>query len=387
MTDTAIEDDHFYTAEPVETNRKPGDVLRIRKIVTPQLDSVAAWQVIYISSNTHGELIPASGTIVVPGAAQETGAREEPGIGPLLVYCPAFHGLGGDGCAPSQQLAAGIEPETVMMSQGLERGWTVAMPDGQGLGITGLGPHTFLAGHAAGHMALDIARAAQQIPELTLTDTRIGLWGYADGARAALWAGEIQPEYAPELDLRGIAAGAAVSDPGELIADIDGGPWSALTLAGLIGLARAYPHLPMLHVLTAAGRLVAEYAENLSARELLETYRRQPLARWCDRPDPWRDPLWKLVLGGERCGIEAPQVPVHLYHGSHDALIPIESGRRLWREYADLGADLSWREYPMDNEQAAIAGAADAIARLAGYLQRPPAHRSGHDPEQPDHER
>lgn len=380
MTDTVIEDDRFYTAEPVEPNRKPGDLLRVRKTVTPQLDSVSdAWQVVYVSSNSHGELIPASGTVVIPGTA------EEPGAGPLLVYCPAFHGLGG-GCAPSQQLAAGIEPETALLAQGLGRGWTVAVPDGAGLGITGLGPHTFLAGRAAGQMALDIARAAQQIPELALADTRIGLWGYADGARAALWAGEIQPEYAPELDLRGIAAGAAVCDPGELIAHIDGGPWSALTLAGLIGLARAYAHLPMLHVLTTAGRLVAEYAENLSASELLETYRRQPLARWCDRPDPWHDPLWKFVLAGERCGIEAPQVPVHLYHGSHDTLIPIESGRELRREYADLGVDLSWREYPMDNEQAAIAGAADAIARLAGYLQRPPAHRTGHDPEPPDRE-
>ncbi|WP_433664634.1 lipase family protein [Nocardia sp. CA-128927] len=366
MTDTLTEDDDlFFAAEPVEPNRQSGDLLRMRKTTTPQLDSVSdAWQVVYVSSNSYGELTPASGMVIAPDTAATPGA--------LLVYCPAFHGLGGV-CAPSQQLATGTESEADLLARGLERGWTVAVPDGQGLGLTGMGPHTFLAGRAAGHTTLDIARAAQRIPDLDLDNVPIGLWGYADGGRAALWAGEIQPQYASELDLRGIAAGATVSDPGELIEDFDGGKWSALTLAGLIGLGRAYAHLPMLHVLTAEGHLVAEYAETLSATELLATYRRQPLARWCERPDPWNDPMWKYVLARERCGIDAPKVPVHLYHGSEDTLIPVTSGRRLFRDYRDHGVDLSWREYPVDNQQAAIDGAADAIARLTAYLQRAPS--------------
>ncbi|MFE9328244.1 lipase family protein [Nocardia sp. NPDC006982] len=366
MMTEPLADDEFYTATPIKPSSPRGRVLRAREVAVPQLHSIAhAWQIVYVSSDSYGELIPASGIVIVPDIATHVG------VGPILGYCPVFRGLGGR-CAPSQLLADGAEPEADYLAMALDRGWTVAVADGRGLGITGLGPHTFLAGRCAGQTILDLARATQRLPGLNDDTTPIALWGYADGGRNALWATEIQHEYAPDLDLRGVAAGAVVADPGELVAEIDDGPFAGLGLAGLVGLARAYAHLPMLHILTTEGHLAVADIENLDATTILARYR-QPLGRWCERADPWGDPMWRYVLARERCAQQPPHIPVHLYHGTQDTLIPVESARRLFSDYRGLGVDLNWREHPVDHMQAAIDGAGEAIARLADYLQRIPS--------------
>ncbi|MFI2477837.1 lipase family protein [Nocardia xishanensis] len=362
--------DEFYTGSQIGFEPKPGDILRQRSIELTGLDGAGrAWQLVYASRGGFSAPIPASGTVIAPANGEGTGVR------PLVVYCPVFHGLGGR-CAPSQLLAAGVEPEAVFIGAALARGWTVAIPDGLGLGMTGLGPHQFLAGRAAAHAVLDLARATRLLPEAGAADAPIVVWGYANGGRAAVWAAEHQPQYAPELDLRGVAAGAVVADLAALVRRVDGGAWAGLALAGLVGLGRAYAHLPVGHVLTADGQQTVGAAAELDALDLLGTYRDLPLARWCERPDPWNDPMWRYVLATETCARETPNVPVHLYHGTEDTLIPVGMGRQLFAEYRALGVDLSWREYPTGHRGAAQAGAGEAIARLASYLLRRPTGRS-----------
>ncbi|WP_433678345.1 lipase family protein [Nocardia sp. CA-119907] len=366
MTDPITFDD-FYRSAALDFTPHPGEILRRRAVATPDLHGAnRAWQLVYATRTGRRAPIPASGIVITPDIAEPAGPS------PILLYCPVFHGLGGR-CAPSQLLAGeGTEPETGFIATALERGWTVAVPDGVGVGMTGLGPHHFLAGDAAAHAVLDLARAVRALPELDATAAPCAAWGYADGGRAAIWAAEQRPHYAPELDLRGVAAGAVVADPGALIGEIDGGPWAGLALAGLIGLSRAYPHLPMRHLLTDEGHDTIERAQELDAARLLVAYRNTALGRWCEREDPWNDPMWCYALANETSGREAPQVPVHLYHGIEDTLVPVAMGRSLFAEYRTHGVDLSWREYPTSHTGAATDGAAEAVARLADYLQRRP---------------
>ncbi|WP_327097005.1 lipase family protein [Nocardia vinacea] len=367
MTDPTTLDD-FYRSPALDFTPRPGAILRRRTVATPHLHGAnRAWQLVYATRTGLRAPIPASGIVITPDIAELAGPS------PILLYIPTFHGLGGR-CAPSQLLAGeGTEPETGFIATALERGWTVAVPDGLGLGMTGLGPHHFLAGAAAAHAVLDLARAVRELPELDAAQAPCVVWGYADGGRAAIWAAEQQPHYAPELDLRGIAAGAVVADPAALIGEIDGGPWAGLALAGLIGLGRAYPHLPMRHLLTTEAHETIERAQELDVAELLVAYRNTPLARWCERDDPWNDPMWRYALANETSGRDTPQVPVHLYHGTEDALVPVAMGRHLFVQYHSLGVDSSWREYATSHTGAAAAGAAEAVARLANYLQRRPA--------------
>ncbi|MEV4237068.1 lipase family protein [Nocardia sp. NPDC049737] len=367
MTDPTTVDD-FYRSPALDFTPYPGEILRRRAVATPGLHGAnRAWQLVYASRTGLRAPIPASGIVITPDIAELAGPS------PILLYCPVFHGLGGR-CAPSQLLAGeGTEPETGFIATALERGWTVAVPDGLGLGMTGLGPHHFLAGGAAAHAVLDLARAARALPELGAAQAPCVAWGYADGGRAAIWAAEQHPVYAPELDLRGVAAGAVVADPSALIGEIDGGPWAGLAVAGLIGLSRAYPHLPMRHLLTDEGHATIERAQELDAAELLLAYRNTALGPWCERQDPWNDPMWRYALANETSGRVAPQVPVHLYHGIEDVLVPVAMGRHLFAEYRTHGVDLSWREYASSHIGAATDGAAEAVARLANYLLRRPA--------------
>ncbi|RDI43596.1 lipase family protein [Nocardia mexicana] len=359
-----MNDTDFYTAPLIEDGHRPGDRLRLRKVTTPQLPGAGdAWQLVYVSSDTRGELIPASAIVIAPDIDPDLGP------GPILVYYPEFRGLGGS-CAPSHLLVSGQEPDTAAVAAALERGWTVAVADGEGLGITGHGPHTFLAARAAGHIVLDLARATRRLPDLDTADAPVAAWGYGDGGRAVAVAGELLHGYAPELDLRGVAAGAVASDLGALIPKLEEGPWAVLGFAGVIGLSRAYHHLPLRHVLTDEGRRIAAAAENLTAAILFDQYR-QPLRHWCERPDPWNDPMWRYVLARETLAHTAPEVPLHLYHGRDDSIVPVQAGRRVFTDYHHRGAHVTWREYDADHTSTAADAITETLTRLTDYLTRP----------------
>ncbi|MFQ6226308.1 lipase family protein [Nocardia sp. NPDC002869] len=282
-----------------------------------------------------------------------------------MLYCPTFHGLGGQ-CAPSQKLAAGTESEAPQIQAALAHGWTVAVPDGIGLGITGGGPHLWLSGAGAAHAGLDLVRTVPELLGPDAATTASVVWGYADGGRAAIWAAELAPRYSPDVDLRGVIAGAVPADLRSLARVLDGAPCAGLVLAGLAGLGRAYSHLPMDHLLTPFGALAARQAVELDVAGLLAQHPGCSLSRWCERPDPWNDPMWSYVLRTEHRSGHLPQVPVHLYHGSNDPLIPIAMGRQLAEDYRARQVQVSWREYPSDHT--ATATTEDALDHAAEFV-------------------
>ncbi|MGW5456605.1 lipase family protein [Nocardia sp. NPDC003979] len=367
MTSTGADEFRANTAIGSGT---PGRILRTREVMVPHIAGLRnAWQVIYTTKSSFGVPVPASGIVLEPatltgGAVMNT---------PLVVYCPTFHGLGGR-CAPSQLLVDGNEPDTSSIAAALVQGWTVAVPDGIGLGIHGAGPHHFLAKKAGAHAVLDIARAVTSQPAQGTLEAPVAIWGYADGGRVAAAAAEFQPAYAPELDLRAVAAGAVIRDPGALINSLDGGPWSGLAFAGMIGLARAYAHLPVDHVLTDAGVRAVRTASELDLATLMVEFL-SPLSAWCERPDPWNDPVWRYVLAHETLGTSTPLAPIHLYHGLLDGLIPIESGRELFAEYTARDVAVSWSEFDVTHLGAADLGVPDVLTAFRTGFARPPRHQ------------
>ncbi|MBY8858598.1 lipase family protein [Nocardia sp. CA2R105] len=360
--------DTHYAETVIASDRRPGDLLRTRRTTTPGLDHArAAWQVVYVSTDSYLEKIPVSGMVLLPEDVQASASAS------ILVYCSSFHGLGGP--APSQLLAAGTEPESSRIDAALGRGFIVAVPDGEGMGIVGAGPYTFLAANAAAHTGLDIARATAHLAAAHASASPVVMWGYADGGRAVIAAAEQHREYAPEVGLRAVAAGAVLADPGQLAARLSENEWAFLVLAGFVGLSRAHQHLPLRHVLTDEGRRMTTAAAKLSAEALADRYQ-QPVGSWSERPDPWNDPMWRYVLAKEKIGLAVPHVPVHLYHGTHDALVPDEQGHAVYRHYLAAGASVAWNEYATDHTGAALDGTAAALDRLTENLV--PAKHSTH---------
>lgn len=140
MNDTAT-DDEFYRAPDVDAYSLPGKLLRRRSVPTPSLPGAhRAWQLVYATRTSRKAPIPASGIVIAAGPISTTDKA------PILLYCPVFRGLGGAAAASQLLTRDESEPETEFISSALERGWTVAVPDGQGMGLRGLGAHPFLAG-------------------------------------------------------------------------------------------------------------------------------------------------------------------------------------------------------------------------------------------------
>jgi hypothetical protein len=148
---------------------------------------------------------------------------------------------------------------------------------------------------------------------------------------------------------------------------ISSGPRPGLGLAALIGLSRAYPHLRLRHVLTEDGQRAVADAENLTDIELFDRYP-QPLSHWCQRPDPWNDMMWRHVLAYECLAHTAPTVPLRLYHGHADDIVPVRAGLRTLIAYRQRGARVSWREYDSGHAGTALEAVAEVLDRLADDL-------------------
>jgi hypothetical protein len=357
-------EDAFYAEVGVAA--APGVPVRVRPVGLACDRPVAAWQVVHGSLDSLGRANAVSGTLLVP---DEPWAR--PGPRPVLTYGVGVHGLDRD-CAPSFLLREGREYELPLIELALRQGWAVAVSDGEGLGMPG--PHTYGAGRAGGHALLDAARAAAHVVPGVTPQSPVLVWGYSEGGRNAAWAGELQPSHAPELPLVGVAAGGVPADLRETGLSLDGGPFSGLNLAVVVGLAHASRQPAILAVLNDSGRAAAAHAATLDVVGLVLEHA-GPMRGHTRSDDPWNEPAWKAALARERNGGTRPEVPVYLYHVTGDELVPEAVGRTLAADYRRLGADVTWADVRADDHLGgAAAGAGDAIAWLAARLpELPPA--------------
>lgn len=350
--------DPFY--RPVLTVGEPGTLARVRRVDPPLRVASRAWQVVFHSTSTNGRRVAMSGTIIVP-----EDPWSGPGARPILGYGVGVHGLSRD-AAPGYLLARGDEPEQYAVEAGLRRGWIVALPDGEGLGMPG--PHTYGAGEPGGHALLDIVRASLTVTPEALPRAPVLLWGYSEGGRCAAFAAEQHPTYAPELDLRGTAAGGVPADLHAVARAIDGGPYSGLALAVLVGLAIAHDDPRLWAILDERGRSAAWHATTLDVVGLIVEHP-ESLVELTGRQEPWDEPAWREVLRREDAGTRAPRAPALVYHASHDEVVPIDTGRGLARSWSRRGATVTWSEVPAtDHLSGGPAGAEAALGWLAERL-------------------
>ena len=310
--------DRFYAH--VGPAARPGAVHRSRPVdVATGIDATVR-QLVYGSTGTRNQSIAVSGTVFVPSAPWGG-----PGSRPILSYGVGVHGLSRE-AAPSYLMRLGTEAELPLIAMALERGWAVAVSDGEGLGMPG--PHTYGAGLSGGHAMLDIVRASIHCGLGLSADAPVLIWGYSEGGRCAAWAGELQPSYAPELNLLGVAAGGVPADLRTVAKAIDGGPFSGLGLAVLVGLAHAHADPALEEILSESGRTAAAHAATLDVVGLIVEHP-EPMRRHTVRDDPWDAPTWRRVLDRERNGRRRPDTPIYLYHVDGDELVPTNVGREL----------------------------------------------------------
>jgi pimeloyl-ACP methyl ester carboxylesterase len=197
--------DAFYDP-PADMPRKPGALLRSEPLKDVTLPAgVRGWRILY--ATTVDDNTPATAAAIVFAPTDSSG-----GPLPVIAWEHATTGLL-QKCMPSLLSAAskGIpEHNAIAMA-----GWVVVATD-YSFAEKG-GPHPYLIGEGEARAALDSVRAAREISELTL-DKRVVVWGYSQGGHAALWTGIVAPRYAPDLEIRGVAAIAPATNIENILA-------------------------------------------------------------------------------------------------------------------------------------------------------------------------
>lgn len=357
-------DDPFYQPPAGFESTVPGTVLRSRSVTVTGLGipiPVRSWQALARSTDAKGRPVAVATTLMVPLTPYFLGKR------PLVSYQSAIDSLG-DQCNPSYTLRTGTHAELALMELALSRGWAVVNTDYQG-------PRdAYGAGPMEGHGVLDGIRAVEQLPGTGLSGlgTPVGLWGYSGGALATSWAAELQPGYAPELNVKGIASGGTPADLAAAGRQMDGGPFSGLFLAASVGISREYPEI--LDVMNDAGWAMLARMDDLCVAEESALFAFRRLSEFTTVPDPLADPRVTGVLDQIELGKVTPKAPVYLYHSAFDELIPIAGVRELKQTWCGGGGKVQlYTDLLSEHVALAVTGAPAAVSYLDGRFMGRPA--------------
>lgn len=360
------EDDPFYAVPSNIARHRPGVVLDSRSIPAKVYDlpvPAQAWQIKYRTEDSKGKATATVTTLLVP-------TQKWTGVGsrPLVSYQTAEDGVAGR-CAPSYALRAGMAggytgsySETGLMGLALSQGWAVAAPDYEG-------PRSeFLVADTEAKGVLDGVRAVQRFDPAGFGPSPVALWGYSGGSFASATAAQLQPTYAPELKLSGVALGGLVGDIRATIDAFSGSIGGGAIPMGINGFLRAYPELDLLQYLNESGKAKVKETERDC---IFDSSPRYPFLKVSDIeavPDALSAPPVAQMLRDNsplhRSG--APSAPVYHYHTVLDEFAPIAPARATLRRYCDAGTPVQSVEKLVGEHLTEIAlGAPGAVAFLA----------------------
>ena len=162
------------------------------------------FKVVYRSvSGVDGGERDVSGTVVVPAGTPP------PGGWPVIAYGHGVTGIG-NGCGPSGY--PDLLGYDLVVASLVAIGYVVALPDYEGLGLTGT--HPFLEPRTAAFNMIDSVRAAREL--VPTTSTKWFAVGISQGGQASWAANEYASEYGDGLDFLGSASMAPVVDMSKL---------------------------------------------------------------------------------------------------------------------------------------------------------------------------
>lgn len=311
----------------------PGDVIRSAPVRLAALPGVRAWRVLYRSTTATGEETAVSGIVAVPPRRRAAG-------GSLVGVAPGFPGMD-DRCAPSRTMPREPSSETPLVGLLLARGHAVALTDYEGLGTPG--EHRYVVGASEAHAMLDVLRAARRLPEAGIDPAGPAVvTGYSQGGHAAMFTAELQPSYAPDVPLRGVAAGGLPADFEAIARFLDGGWFSQLFSAVALAYEAAYPEIELDDVLTPRGRSAVDEARRDCIEQLLTSrHSFSRLARLTTR-NPLADPVWLGRFRENRAAQRRPPMPLLLYHSRADQGLPFAQAQAARDRYCALGATVRW---------------------------------------------
>ncbi|NNH74394.1 lipase [Nocardia uniformis] len=252
--------DPFYEEPPLTGTEKPGTVVKAKQVDVLftgfKPANLDAYKLMYVSTGIDGTTPAIStGILMIPRDGQPNSQRK------LISYQEANDSVGW-GCHPSTQWTGGdpldgaswsaLGPLALMFG----KGYAVMISDvGNDADRR---PHAVFAGKFAAHTQLDGARAALDYAPAGLDPrAQMALFGIAGGGVGAAFSAELQPTYAPELNVKSTVLEGMVVDQRNFMRVADGSVGSGFAFATLLGLEPAYPEMELDAKLNPAGREVA----------------------------------------------------------------------------------------------------------------------------------
>jgi hypothetical protein len=230
--------DPWYSAPNEWESRQPGDVLRIRSasnLTNIVEGSVAVYHILYRSTNSRDCPSWAVTTLFIPTSLYQSPS----GKAAILSYQFAYNtcnvdsspSFGLSGVMAKSEPNLGIKSSTSLITEMLSSGWIVNTPDH-------LGPDAaFGASVQAGHSTLDALRAVHNILSLEdISGFNTAIWGYSGGSIATFSAAELQPSYAPEINISAAVVGGLVDDISAAMDKINKSPIAGTLIALLLGI-------------------------------------------------------------------------------------------------------------------------------------------------------
>lgn len=318
--------------------------------------SVSTYRIRYASTSPEDEPIEVTGLVAVP---------EEPTA--IVTWAHGTTGVGDD-CAPSKNPVGGIG----WMAPLLDEGWIIAATDYEGMGTPGV--HPYLHGTSEGRSTLDIARAAAELAGVG-EDLPVLVWGHSQGGHSALWAGELAAEWTPELDVRGVVAGAPASDPPLIAGALQGGGGVSGFLAMLFaGWADAEPERADLSLVLTPDALAAFEAVEEPSCTAQWFAAMAGLEGRFTLGNPNEIEPWGTMLEENTAGQVATDIPILVLHGDADNVVPAALSDLLHGRLCALGQVIERRLYPGADHGSVIRdGWDDMVAWMRARLAAEPA--------------
>ncbi|MFD3430114.1 lipase family protein [Nocardia fluminea] len=355
--------DPFFTAPADIGDFAPGDVVRQRKFNLGPYQGTDIWHVAFRSTNSAGNPIMGVTTVLIPAGVANP---------PLVSYQALINSLGTK-CNPSTSLINDETPDAFGAVLPLGRGWAVALPDY-------LGPNVaYGAAKLSGMVTLDSVRALQRAPELGLGQSPIALAGYSGGGLATAWAAAMQPTYAPELNLAGVAAGGIPADLEQMALGIGFGhhPGFGLAWAAAMGLEREYPQrLPISDQLNGEGLWFRDFTADECRRFLLFHGVARSAEQLAATKSLMDSPEARAVLRENSLRYEpaVPETPMLIWQGVFDGLTPFDAVEDVATRYCAAGAPVTFSRYQIaEHMTTAVAGLPEAWNFLEARFRGEPA--------------
>lgn len=257
-------------------------------------------------------------------------------------------------CAPSYALLYKSSPNTIAMQTeipfiqfGLLKGWFVAIPDYQGP------KSAFTVGRQSGQAVLNGIRAVLNSGSITgvKKDAQVALYGYSGGSIAAGWASQLQPLYAPELKERivGAALGGWVTNVTLVAFAADGTISAGLipnAVNGIISEYSDYQHILDQELSRARSDHFYAALDGCLVNSLtLYIFHKFFLGRFPyfrAGADFFRIPEIAEIIRNNTAAYTntdgVPEIPVFVFHGEADEIVPISEADRAYENFCEWGA-------------------------------------------------